>query len=280
MSLSRDLVKKNYQQFILDHYKKVAKLNQLSPTSSMADQKIRQAECHFFLKEIEILYKKKKKLKIFEMGPGNGYLLALIKEKFPQVLLYALEFSPDLFQLAQKREISDLQLLQGDIGVEEHIPKEWGQFDVIISERVIINILDRKDQYLACHLVLKRLKKRGSFLLSESFKEPLQNLNEARRDFGLTPILESEHNDYLSEKFWEKLCQKEGLIEVPPHTPSNFLSTHFFLTRIVHEGLRSLARNSNDLRPKFSYLLAFFEAAIPPGILNFSPILFRVCVKK
>ncbi len=254
-------------------------MNKLLPTSSMADQTIRNAEVEFFCKEIEMLYRKKKDLRVFEAGPGNGYLLSILKERFPKIKLFALEFSPELYQLILSRDLKGLKVKCGSICKENDIPEEWGKFDVIICERVIINILNRKDQYLACHNIAQRLLKKGYFIMSESFKEPLQNLNNARSDFSLTPIEESPHNDYLSEKFIEKWCAQEKLREISGQSRTHFLSTHFYLTRIIHEGLRHLGEKNNEIRPKFAHLLTFLEAAFPPAVGQFSPILFRVFQK-
>ena len=77
--------------------------------------------------------------------PGVVMVICFPKygKKFKDIKLYGIEFSPDLLKLAKSRKIPDCQIVAGDL--REKIPfKE--KFNLIITERVIINILDFKEQ--------------------------------------------------------------------------------------------------------------------------------------
>ena len=79
----------------------------------MKDQTIRSAEVEFFCTEIDPLYEKNHKLKILDVGSGNGYLLSVLRDKYPEALLYGVEFTPELHQLAIDRDL-DIDFIHGD----------------------------------------------------------------------------------------------------------------------------------------------------------------------
>ena len=56
------------------------------------------------------------------------------------------------------------------------------QFDIIITERVLINLLSPKDQENALYNISKALVPGGSYLMIESFIEPLMKINKIRRE--------------------------------------------------------------------------------------------------
>ncbi len=262
----------NHEELILDHYKKVAKFNGLNPTSSMEDQYIRQNEITFILSEIERYIETlgARDISIFELGCGNGYLLSKIRERFSQVKLFAIEFTPELFELAKSRNIENCSIEQGDIRTPDFFKEK---VDIVITERVVINILAKKDQYQVLRNISEMIRPGGIYVMVESFHEPLVVLNKARKEMGLDPLSASKHNRYLRELMSDYLA-KSGTYEIEGTMPKNFLSTHFYLTRVYHAIVRP-----GGGRVKGSLFLSFMTEALPVAIGNFAPILFRVFKK-
>jgi len=262
-----------YESYILDYYKKIAAKNGLSPTSSMQDQYIRDSEIAFCIGEIEryILEVGKQDITFFEVGCGNGHLLAILRERFPKIKLFALEFTPELYTQATSREIPNCQIVLGDARDIAFYPEN---VDLIISERVIINILSRKGQFQAFHNIANSLLPGGRYIQIESYSEPLAELNSALKEMLLDGLEESRHNKYLYEKMLGFMHQRTGLVEIDGHMPKNFLSTHFYVTRVFHKSI--LPKGG---KVKFSRMAKFFVDALPIGIGNYSPILFRVFQK-
>ncbi len=250
----------------------VAETQGLSAKSTMEDLYVRQHEIDFIVKEIERFTTETNKTpSILDVGCGNGYLLTVLKEKFPNAILAGIEFTPELLKLAQSRELSNVKIEKGDIRLADF----WHtKVDIIISERVIINILSRKEQYQALENIHNKLQASGRYIMIESFIEPLKNLDRARSEMNLEPIKRSPQNRYISETAIENITDK-NFTELPGLTPQNVLSTHFYITRVMHKSIRP-----EGARVKFTEFERFFNEALPLAVGNYSPILFRVFEKK
>ena len=263
---------KSNDEIILSHYKNVAKNHQLSKQSSIQDPFIRDVETKFvidFLKD-ELNKNKEKSgpFKVLDAGCGNGYLLSQIRKKFKDIKLYGIEFSPDLLKLGKSRKIPDCQIVAGDL--REKIPfKE--KFNLIITERVIINILDFKEQRKALMNLKSSMLDSGHYIQIESHFEPLVKLNRARKEMGLTPLEQSEHNKYINKYMLGFMRDKLGFKKVKTETPENYLSTYFFLSRVFHQVVRP-----KGAKVKYSHMVDFLTEGIGPGVGDYSPILLNL----
>ncbi len=253
-------------QIILEHYNKVAAKFGLSPSSTIGDQVIRQAEVNFFLTSIEAKIKNNGEAQsLFDIGCGNGHLLSLIRDKFPKLKLYGLDFHPELTKLAQSRSLNNCQVIEGDMRKELN---QFGQHDFIITERSVINILSKEEQFCALRNISRALKSKGHYFFSESFEEPRANINRARKQMYLAQdVTPSKHNLWLKEEDLLTLTE-QGLVEITGVIPKNYLSTHFYITRILH----AIALPKGGVADEFQN---FFNEALPAGVGNYSPILFR-----
>lgn len=261
-----------YEDKILDHYRKEAASKGLSKESTMHDEYIREHESRFILKEIDRHHAENDRpLKILEIGCGNGYLLSLLVQRYPGCRFWGLEFTRELCELAMSRGLKDATIIEGDCRVK-HFDEQ--SFDLIISERVLINLLDNNDKIAALKQICNALKVKGKYIMVESFNEPLSNLNKARKELAMEEIKPAYHNEYLDEGMIA-LLKKSGFKELEPALPSNFLSTHYFLTRILHESVRP-----RDGHIKNTEFVKFFDEALMPAIGNYSPVLFRVFEKE
>lgn len=263
------------EKLTLDHFKKVAQNSGLQANSTMEDPYIRESEVGFILEAIETYINRTgpgNQLSLLDVGCGNGYLLSVISERFPDLALYGVEFTPELYKLAQSRAIRHCSITNGDIRKADCFAAEF-KVDIVITERVIINILKRKDQYLALRHIFKMMKLNGTYIMIESFTEPLVELQQARKEMCLGDIAESYQNKYLNEHVVTNL-KKYGMQELRSKFPINYLSTHFYITRVVHKAIRP-----EGGKVKFSRFSNFFRMALPQGIGNYSPILFRVFEK-
>lgn len=256
------------EEYILNHYKRLAGIHGLCPKMSMEDSFVREAEGYFFISEVqELMNSGRSTSRLLDLGCGNGYTLELLQERFPKIQLSGMEFSPELFDLCLERKLKNVTFIKGDMRIESILE---GPYDVIITQRSIINILSWEGQAKALKNIAQNLKPGGFYLMVESFKGPWLALNEARAEVGCNPLPMSRHNRYLKESVVDSLAEW-GLNECETEISSNFLSSHFFITRVFDEQVRA----QNEQKKRNGHWINFFREAIPPGIGRFSPITFR-----
>lgn len=256
-------------QIIIDHYNKVAERFGLSPQSTIGDQYIRNAEVSFFIDSLKLFLSHDSNQRIFDIGCGNAHLLSCIRALFPKLDLVGMDFHPELVKLAKSREMENCTIDQGDMRKDL---SHYGQFDIVITERSLINLLSKEEQYTALNNIAKIIKPGGYYLFSESFEEPRANINRARKQMKLAEdVNPSKHNLWLREEDLEVL-KEGGFTEVEAAYKPNHLSTHFYITRILH----TIALPKGGEASEFQN---FFNLALPAAIGNYSPILFRAFVK-
>ena len=149
----------SYDKTINEHYSKVLKFKK-SKLSTMNDLYVRNEETKFILNQIK---NSKKKLNILDMGCGNGYTLSQIA-KIKKHHLFGMENNFSLYNISYNRLKNDAQILHGDIRIlkEKFIKK----FDLIILQRVLINVLNNSHQkkiLIKCSKIFKKKWKINSY---------------------------------------------------------------------------------------------------------------------
>ena len=257
----------DYSNIVMEHYNKVAKEEGDSPLSTMKDAYTRKLETDAILNIVDFKMKEcpEQFIKIADVGCGNGYTLSEIKTKYPKHSYIGIEKNEALRKIAEER--SNLQMVdikKGDILAP--MSDTFGKFDIVISQRVIINVLDQEDQRKAIRNIKELVNENGILVLLECFESGLLNLNSARGEYGFPRITPSYHNLYLTEELIkEELSEFELVVDgVPPH---NFLSTHYYVSRVLHD----LTLNGNSFI-RNSHFVSFLSEAIPQNIGDYSPI--------
>jgi len=253
---------------ILEHYRQEATEHDLRPTSTMRDETTREFEIRSILGSLGYLAQRGPMDRLLEIGCGNGHLLALIRDRHPETQLVGMDFSPEMVQLARTRDIPACEVDEGDVRALTY-PDDT--FDVVVSERCLINILDAGAQATALEEVARVVRPGGHLVVIEAFTDGLDHLNRARGELGLPSIPMTHHNLWFDKGwFLEKtgttfdvVTPENGDVDLPP---TNFLSTHFFMSRVLYPAVTraDLAYNTEFVK--------FFWFLPPQG--DFSPIQF------
>lgn len=259
----------DYKEKVMEHYSLVAKEDGASCLATMKDEYVRDSETRGIRATVQAFKKiKQEELSVLDVGCGNGYTLSVLKNEFPNFVFCGIEKNDDLRKIANQRlNSSGVQVHAGDIlDVSKSVIGTW---DVVICQRVLINLLEVNDQINALHNIETLVKDDGILILIEGMNGPLNNLNEARAEFGLQKIAPSFHNLYLDSNMLPS--GKDGF--VPFHEEgmpvNNFLSTHYYVSRVLHD----VALHGRD----FSYnspFVKFFSEAISVVIGDYSPVKF------
>ena len=262
------------------HYQSVAEKYGASPQSTMEDEVVREKEIGQILNFVGALENlpDNQPLRILDLGCGNGYTLSALSNAHPANRYYGTDFSESLLAIAIAREVAGCEFRQADARA---LPFEGDFFDAVYTERCLINILDWEQQRRALQEIARVLKPGGAYLMIESFTDGLVNNNRARQECGLEEIKAAYHNKYFEKDLWLKaitdwftvVSPGESNGKRPFEVPEfNFLSSHYFIARVLHPLVsRGTAVKNTEFVKFFSFL---------PPVGNYSPIQVFLLRKK
>ena len=266
---SDDLIRK--------HYQKEAEKDGDSSLSTIGERVVREKEVALIGRFLNILAERSPQggLSVLDAGCGNGYTLETLRTQQPSLHLHGLEFTEELYKIARNRGVSDCAVDHGDI---RSTPYAGGFFDAVYTERCLINILDAAQQEVALREIARILKPGGHYLMLECFNDGLDNNNKARREMGLQDLPPAYHNRYFDQqKIFPAVSDVFDVIDptreaVYQSVPANFLSSHFFVARILQPLLTKgeWVRNTEFVK--------FFSFLEPHG--NYAPIQAYILKKK
>lgn len=257
--------------YVQNHYTKIAKNYGLRSDSTMRDPFIRESEIDFIISCIyEFVSEQQRFPSLIDCGCGNGNTLAVLRELFPEMELAGFEFNPDLLGLAQSRNIPNCEVKLGDI--RENFG--FDRYDMVLSERVIVNLHSRKQQLRALSNIKDALRSDGLYIMIESFESSLNELNAMIQENNQTIMKASEHNFYIRPGVWINGLRL-GFKELIAPIPENYLSTYFVLTRVFHPMLRTKEEKRINNR-----LIKFFIDGLDQAAGDYSPIKFYLLKKE
>jgi ubiquinone/menaquinone biosynthesis C-methylase UbiE len=262
------------EQVILEHYRKEAALCGAESSSTMRDAVTRAREVSAIKTVLnELSRTANPPTNLLDIGCGNGHLLELLRESFPALGLTGLEYTPDMVAIARDRAVRGCEVIQGDV---RKLPMQKPEFDVVITERCVINVMNQAEQELSLKEIARVLRPGGHFICIEAFTDGLEQLNEARQELGLEPNVVPHHNIWFDKEWFlrimDPLFSFVNLDEGGPLPPPNFLSSHYFISRVLYAAVtkREIIYNTHFVR--------FFSFLQPVG--NYSPIQFYVLRRK
>jgi len=264
----------NYDDKIKSHYNDVAEKYGDSSSSTMLDDQIRSIETKSINIIIsEILKNNNKPINIVDIGCGNGFTINELLKIYPNYNFLGVENNQKLMEISANRfNYSDnVKIIKGDIRLEGFL--NGYSPDIVICQRVLINLLNKKDQEDALEIIISSLNNGAILIFIEAFRKGLTNLNIVRDEFSLDPIKMSHHNLYLEDDFFinKKINTINKFLDL---VPINFLSTHYFISRAFYPGIIG---NGNFKRN--SEFAKFFSQSLKPNIGDYSPLRFN-CFKK
>ena len=264
--------KEGKDALIREHYREQAEKHGDSLLSTIKEQVVRDKELAHIIAFIRSVSHRRpeREFRVLDVGCGNGCTLQRLTECFEELCFDGLEITPELLQIAESRNLERCRLCAGDI---RNAPYDDCSFDVIFTERCLINILDQKEQIKALHEIARMLKPTGFFLMIECFNDGLENNNRARREMGLEDLKPAYHNVYFEKEVLIP-STKDFLVPVRPAEvdpvsgqmlfPDNFLSSHYFVARVIHPLLTKGEWIYN------SEFVSFFSFLPPIG--NYAPL--------
>jgi SAM-dependent methyltransferase len=157
--------------------------------------------------------------KILDAGCGEGEG-TLMYSQIKNTIVHAADFSETRLKKAQETlaHLPNIKLMQIDFLSDYTIDEDY---DFIISQRFLINLMDWELQKKVILDLTKHLKRGGNLIMLEGSEDGVIQLNEFRLIFGLEPIEIKWHNLFFKSALLEsfikdnnlKLVEKDGLGE-------------------------------------------------------------------
>ena len=158
--------------------------------------------------------------------------------------------------------------LQGKIEIHHRtippVPNEWGRFDVVLSNRCLINLRTVDEQKQAVQSVAPLLRKGGTYLMIECSVEGSEITNALREGLGLQRIEAPWHNLFMKNADVESWQTDNFYIEMLLHISS----TYHFLSRVIYAKLA--ADRGEEL--KYNSEINQLAVALPQQIGEFGPV--------
>lgn len=174
-------------------------------------------------------------------GEGEG---TLDYSMIPRTTVYAADFSETRLEKAKERlkDRQNVKLLKIDFLDNFEFDTE---FDVIVSQRFLINLMDFELQKDVILRLSKVLKKGGKLIMLEGSLDGVKQLNDFRKIYGLQPIPVKWHNKFFDDTMLEKYLSEIGLKLIH----KDGIGEYFMLTR----GIRATFDSSSSWNNLFNF---------------------------
>lgn len=170
---------------------------------------------------------------VLDMGCANGFAALRHSEDRKPSKIHGLDYAPSMIKFANKvkREFTEKDRLEFNVGDILNIKYNDNTFDVVYTTRVIINLPNWKEQMRAIDECIRVAKPGGTIIFSEAFYEPLVLLNAMRALKQLPPLVEHDFNRYIKKEKLEKyLLDKSLTFEC-----NEFSSVYYLGSRFLRE---------------------------------------------
>jgi ubiquinone/menaquinone biosynthesis C-methylase UbiE len=233
--------------------------------NNRAEYAIHPGSDDFILKELELAFIAKHitdGISILDIGCGDGTTLLKLNEAF-RIEGCGIDFSNKMVEkaIANSKTSSNLNFYQASALT---LPENIGTFDVVFTQRCLINLDSFVEQTLAIRNIYNLLKIGGIFLMLESTVDGLYTTNQLRLSLGLEAILPPWHNTFFKIDEVRKLENENFKILNLEHISS----TYHFLSRIVYGYLAK--QNNEEL--KYDSDINLLCLKLPQNIGEFGPV--------
>jgi ubiquinone/menaquinone biosynthesis C-methylase UbiE len=173
-------------------------------------------------------------MRVLEVGCGNGITAIELARRY-DVEILGIDFAVEM--VAAAKEMLDGQRLNGAVsfavGDARSLSDLAGKFDLVYTERVLINLPDWPAQRQAIANIAGALAAGGLYVMCENSQDGLDELNDLRARVGLSGITPPWHNRYLRD---DEIGQA-SFSEIKLAGVDYYSSTYYFLSRIVNAAL-------------------------------------------
>lgn len=239
----------------LDYWNKRALEKKDSRAITHYDIHQREFEIEFISKYLDVNHK------VLDLGCGNGYTTNRVKHlvKF----IKGIDFSNEMITRALHDNIKS-EKCNFEIGDARTLNLNE-KFNIIITQRCLINILSWEEQKIALMKIYDHLDKNGIYLMFEGSSDGKKKLNELRKTFKLDPIPAVKYNlDFQDSKLLDFMENFFSLFEIKTFGQYEYVTRIIYPCSIFpdkpeyesdfHDIALNSVRNLEDFMPEISKL--------------------------
>ena len=210
-------------------FKNVKAFWEKSGKAKPTDPRITIRDSYFRLLEIEEIRKLiKGKGKVLDIGCGNGFSTFQYAQDVDHIS--GGDYSKNLIKGAKALlRKSSMRNIEFNVANVLDLPFEKEEFDVVIGERLLINLPNWDLQKKAIREISRVLKKGGLYISVEVTKQGHAKVDYYRQMFGLSILEKYWHNLYLDESVYTSFINKYFNI-----SEIKRFGMYQFLTKVMH----------------------------------------------
>jgi ubiquinone/menaquinone biosynthesis C-methylase UbiE len=196
-------------------------------------------------------------MKVLEIGCGNGTTAIELARRYAANIL-AFDYAEEMISAAQSLYASssckgNVVFQAGDVLSMPNFDKK---FDLIYTERVLINLQSWESQHKAITDICALLSDGGVYVMCENSQDGLDKINALRLHANLTKIEPPWHNRYFRDSEIEQFhIPGVTLVEV-----NIYSSTYYFLSRVVNAWLAA----KEGIKPDYDADINQLALQLPP----------------
>lgn len=196
-----------YEQ-VKQHWDNWAKQFGTSLRATTKSMTIKQLEIFAIMKHL------KPGTKVLDVGCGNGYNDIAFIENVKDISVVGVDYSKEMIDNAvlnaKTLKPEQQQRLKFQVADALALPFN-GEFDIVTTDRCIINLTDAEMQKKAIESCIKALRPGGLFLMLENSQQNYARQNDARESVGLPRRQWPSFNLFLDEDVMLPYCKSQGL---------------------------------------------------------------------
>jgi SAM-dependent methyltransferase len=186
----------------------------------------RDIEIHYIVEMIkEYGYILTKSPKVLDVGCGTGYGTRIFADYVSEIK--GTDFSQDMIDKAKPKETDNCKFEWSDITADK---TEKESYDIIITQRCLINVPGFKLQKKAINNIFNKLKPGGIYIMLEACSNGRENLNEAREIAGLEKMPVVPFNTDFDENKLSKFLIKGNCY----HEDKLYFGFYDFNSRVLY----------------------------------------------
>jgi SAM-dependent methyltransferase len=194
----------------------------------LQDANLFELEVGAIARQVERVIAGRSTISVLELGSATGALAASLVESLEargvELDYVGVDLSPVACERAMSRRLKQCRFVEADF--LSFLSEDVDEYDIVVSQRSIMGILERAEQRRVLALLAARLSPQGLAVLSEATSQALDRCNILRSQLGLEPLATVWHSLALDE---EDIRAELRHVEV-----SDFASLYWLVTRVVY----------------------------------------------